>query len=333
VGIQLGIGGLKPFAASFVDKKKFGDCKALSNYMQAMLNTAGIKSYQALINAGYNRLPVDSSFAHDEFDHVILCVPNKGDTIWLECTSRDAPFGIPGSFTENRRALLITEEGGVMVSTPKSDAKQNQFHTTTTIQLTEEGGGTAGIQWRSTGAIARRLKDNLLDDNADEQKDYLMNRMGFKQPDEFTITPEISNTEPMQTSLKMIFEKIPDFSTGSKLFLPPRVYKFWSRALPKTENRKTDYYFEYPFISSDTTRYILPEGFTVETLPKGQNLTFGNFIYKSSYAFDKTNKTIIIYCTLVLSELRIPATRFAEARLFFNEILKDDTQRIIVRKE
>ena len=63
VSIQLGIGGLKPFEASFVDKKKYGDCKALSNYTQACLNAVGIISYDAIINAEYDSEPVDPLFS------------------------------------------------------------------------------------------------------------------------------------------------------------------------------------------------------------------------------------------------------------------------------
>src|SRR3569833_4684152 len=33
VGIQMGIGGYKPFAASFVDDKKYGDCFAFSFFL------------------------------------------------------------------------------------------------------------------------------------------------------------------------------------------------------------------------------------------------------------------------------------------------------------
>ncbi|RYE36630.1 MAG: DUF3857 domain-containing protein, partial [Sphingobacteriales bacterium] len=49
VSIQLGIGGLKPFPASFVDVKKYGDCKALSNYMYTLLKSVGIQSHYAIV--------------------------------------------------------------------------------------------------------------------------------------------------------------------------------------------------------------------------------------------------------------------------------------------
>ena len=69
---SLALEDLRPFSANFTDQKKYGDCKGLSNYMKAALNAVGIKSNIAMINAGYNSLPVDPMFPADEFDHVIL---------------------------------------------------------------------------------------------------------------------------------------------------------------------------------------------------------------------------------------------------------------------
>ncbi|MDB5142490.1 MAG: Transglutaminase-like enzyme putative cysteine protease [Mucilaginibacter sp.] len=52
INIKLGIGGLKPLPATFVDDKKYGDCKALSNYMRALLKAVNINSYILLLMPG-----------------------------------------------------------------------------------------------------------------------------------------------------------------------------------------------------------------------------------------------------------------------------------------
>ncbi|MEO7766332.1 MAG: DUF3857 domain-containing protein, partial [Ferruginibacter sp.] len=87
VSIQLGIGGWQPFEASFVAEKKYGDCKALSNYMIALLKEAGIKGKYVEIYGGNHPPPFIEDFSFSQANHVISCVPLDKDTIWLECTS------------------------------------------------------------------------------------------------------------------------------------------------------------------------------------------------------------------------------------------------------
>ena len=76
-----------------MDEKKYGDCKALTNYMRYMLKTVGIKSYPALINGGASKVSADPAFPADPFNHVILCIPQGKDSAWLECTSNISETG------------------------------------------------------------------------------------------------------------------------------------------------------------------------------------------------------------------------------------------------
>ena len=93
VSVQLGIGGFEPLSAQKVDEVKYGDCKALVNYMRAMLNAVGINSYYTLINAGRSAKKIIPEFPSQDFNHVILCVPVSNDTVFLECTDQFSPFG------------------------------------------------------------------------------------------------------------------------------------------------------------------------------------------------------------------------------------------------
>lgn len=105
--------------ANYVCTKGYGDCKGLTNYLKTLLNEVGIPSYAALVSAGTQHYKVDPQFPANYFNHVILCVPNDKDTIWVECTNTNYIAGYLGSFTENRLALLCTETGGHLVKTPE----------------------------------------------------------------------------------------------------------------------------------------------------------------------------------------------------------------------
>ncbi len=331
VSIQLGIGGLKPFSADFVHKNKYGDCKALSNYMQACLNAVNIKGYSAWINGDRYPNIVDPGFPDDPFNHQILCVPMATDTIWLECTSNTADFGVLGNFTENRCALLLTENGGVLVNTPKSRAEQNRLHTSSTITLQEDGSGTAVSQLYSDGAYTEIFLYYIVDQKKDEQKKFLVDYMEFLQPDAFEISyNKTDHAAPVQ--LQMSIEKIPEFTAGNKMFLNPRIYKIWSSALPKEDIRIQDFYFQHPFVKTDTSTYILPAGFGLETLPKGRALQFEFGSFTTSYRFDETQKRIVTTAALTLTEQRIPAAKFIAAKKFFNEVLAEFTEKIVIKK-
>lgn len=329
--ITLGIGGFKPFEADFVDKKKYGDCKALSNYTQACLNAVGIKSYQALINAAYNKEPVDPDFPHNSFNHVILCVPMNKDSVWLECTSATSEFGVLGNFTENRNALLITEDGGKLVPTPRSHATENEFGTNEQITLNTDGSGTAKVVLTGTGEYKQDFLLYFGEQIKDEQKKFLVNDLGFIQPDEFEIRYDKKNNQK-RVEVMMSMEKIPDFTAGSKMFLNPRIYKLWSYALPKAENRTQDFYFYHPLIKTDTTIYHLPDGYGVETLPKTKELKFEYGSYTTSYGFDEKQRSITTTARLVLNEYKIPVEKFTATKKFFNDVLAEYAEKIVIKR-
>jgi hypothetical protein len=331
VSIQLGIGGYKPFPAVFTESKKYGDCKGLSNFMQAALDAVGIKSYQALINRQPNGLPVDPDFPYNGFNHVILFVPLKEDSVWLECTSNSLEPGSLDISTENKNALLITENGGVLISTPVSTSRSNTLSVYTRIELTADGSGETETILQSTGEY-REMMDDILKEKKDEQKESIVMGLLFKQPDDFNFSRKEVN--PVHTSvLKMSLEKIPEFTAGSKLFLSQRLYKIWSRKLPKAENRRLDFYFTFPLEKTDTTVYILPQGYKPDALPPDKEMKNEYASYSAKSWYDENQNSVYTTAQLILRQHVIPAAKYADIKKLFDEVIIYDGQKIVIRKE
>ena len=329
VSIQLGIGGFKPFAVSFVDEKKYGDCKALTNYMRHLLSVVGILSYPALINAGYNKLPADPNFPSDPFNHVILCVPMGKDTTWLECTSNTNEPGELGSFTENKRALLLTEAGGILINTPKSEAKTNGLILHTKVTLSPTGGGVVQTKMQATGEMSS-LFQYIRQLSEDEQKEALLAQLRFKQPESFKVAS--MQESKANLSVNMEYDKLHEFSAGNKFFFPLTVNKLSEKM--KMAIRETEYVFKYPYTKTDTTVFQLPDNFSLDAMPANKEITTEFSSYRRSYSFNKETNQLQVVSTLVLKSQVIPALAYTKVAGFFKSIaeLEEETM-ILVQKQ
>jgi len=332
VSIQLGIGGLKPSPASFVDNKKYGDCKALSNYLKSALDAVGIKSNVAIIEGGMTPGIVLDDFPAHYFNHVILCIPQPKDSIWLECTSKTLPFAELGPFTENRKAMIVTEEGGVLVNTPTSHYKNNTQSVHTVIEVNEDGGAKVKI----SSSLSGDDRDNLLmyyhDLQEDEKRRFFIRNMEWKQPDNFEISNSKNKANPYLISATMDYEKIYSFNAGSKLFFEPRLYPVFDEEIPEYEKRKNDYYFICPYQVMDTTVYKFPAGFSLENIPKNKSVEFSFAHYTCNYNWDATTRTLTAIALLQIKERVIKAAEYTKLVDFRKQVMADMNEKIVMKK-
>jgi hypothetical protein len=333
VSIQLGIGGLKPFQASFVDEKKYGDCKALSNYLKSALGAVGIESNVVIIQGGVTPRNVLEDFPASYFNHVILCIPQPKDSIWLECTSTTLPFAELGPFTENRKAMMVTDNGGVLVNTPKSNHKNNNTTFFTNIEVDADGGAKVNTGYRSTGEERDNMLNYFNDMKEDEKRRYFISGMEWKQPDIIDITTSVKTQNPYTVNAVMEYEKIYSFKAGSKYFFEPRLYPIFDEDVPETEKRIRDYYFTYPYQSADTTVYHLPANFSIETLPKDKAINLPFAAYNCTYKWDAAAHTVNITAMLQIKERVVKAVDYQKLLDFKKQVLADVNEKIVVKKE
>ena len=329
VSVQLGIGGWQPFDAMYVHDRGYGDCKALSNYLVSLLRVVGIKSYSVWINNGYRRLPLIKEFPSDQFNHVIVCVPLEKDTVWLECTNQNISAGNVGWGNENRDALMLTPEGGMIVAIPKSSSEQNIMQKKIDVSFST---GTAAIngliKWGGDQQIP--VRDILKDEVPKNKEKWILE--SFEVPDvkiknySFDVAGDSTN----QVSLKLNLA-LPKYATisGSRIFFNPNLMERRTYVPKEVSERLSPIRFIYPYHDIDSVVYKIPQGYKIEALPDEMNLvsSFGNFISKVS----RYKEGEILYIrSLEIKKYEIPAENYDEYRKFFSDVVKADRSQVVL---
>ncbi len=334
ISIQLGIGGIQPFEAKYVAEKKYGDCKALSNYMISLLKEANVKANYVLINAGDEVVKsLDETFPAHYSNHAIVCVPNGKDTIWLECTDQDKSPGYMGSFTGNRQVLLIDEKGSYITATPSYKYTDNLQVRNVVAKVDKDGNLQAQILTHLTG-LAQEKQHDLLHRYTAEQRTKLLNEH-INLP-----TFKIENNEYKETKgrIPVMDETLvitsPNYAstTGKRLFITPNLFNKSTLRLPTDKPRKYDIEIRYVFRDIDTVNITIPEGYVIEALPLNITLSnkFGNF--KVSYNVTSTNIQLIRLEEKMNS--RFPASEYNELAKYYDAMFKADRARVVfVKKE
>ena len=331
VSIQLGLGGWQPFDAAYVHERGYGDCKALTNYMQALLKEAGIPSFPALIRSGSQAAEVLADFPSNQFNHVVLSVPLEADTLWLEATSQTIPFGHLGTFTEDRYALLVKPDGGELVRTPRSRAADNQQIRHATIRLTAAGDATVEIDTRYTGNQQDHIRGALATRSGRERNEWLHEAIDL--PNFEVVRADFSSVEnrALSVTLPMMLKAMRYASrTGKRLFIPLNLLERWTAIPPPVEARTQPIeFFPYPFVDADTTRFELPAGFAIEHVPKPVEIETAFGRYEAKVV--KEPDGMLTYCRRVaVTQATCPAEDYEAFRNFMHRIAQADREQVVL---
>ncbi|MCC7246828.1 MAG: DUF3857 domain-containing protein [Saprospiraceae bacterium] len=331
ISIQIGIGGWQTLPAQFVEQKKYGDCKALSNYMKSMLKVAGIEAWQALVYAGEKGAPsLYNDIPYPRFNHVILYVPKQD--MWLECTSTSNPTGYLGSFTSDRRVLLLTPDGGVLRQTPGMTAQDNVRYSNTDIVLYEQGNATIQNRVKALGEphdvyrewISKKKQPEIERDFV-EQAPFGIGKINRLQLTAQPKRPEAEARYSVETN---------NFATrsGKRMFVPVNKANPLRRTLPDDEMRLTRLSLPDAFTWQDTLHFTLPAGFVLENAPPAQEI-FADF---GSYHLEvqalSENKILAIR-NIEIRPVDVEAKRYQEVRKFYQDMAKADASQFVLVKQ
>jgi hypothetical protein len=328
--VALGIGGWQPMLPDEVQKKGYGDCKGLTNYMKTLLDEAGINSYYSIINSNPSPISFDKDFPKMAGNHVILTIPTEKGNIWLENTSQQMAFNHLSYNTTDRNVLTVKPDGIDIIQTPSYSAEENKEKQFLNIQLNPDktiiGKGKfsyRGMQYdfnlmylmlseKEKNDVMKKVYSTLDFENI-EMKDFKNDK------DLATINFDLdfkalNFSKPVGNSL--IFRAVPIYKDGIYHEDP-------TRELP----------FENKFSYQDESEiiYDLPLNYFVEEMPQNGNVTSEFGTYKIS--FEKRDNKLVVKRQIQISKGLYPKEKYNDYIKFRKKILNADNSKILISKK
>ena len=332
VYIGIGIGGWQPSPAMEVDELSYGDCKGLTNYTKALLQSQGIESYYTIVDAGDDGLDIDEDFVALQGNHVILTVPFEDENVFLECTSQQTPYNYLGNFTDNRTALMITPEGGIITKTHVYDTKDNlqRLQATATIASDFKLSGTLaeisqGINYGNKYFLESATNDDVIT--------YYKEMWGHLN----NVTLENIKFENDKRAItfteKLNFETDNYVSTaGDRVLLNPNIFNRFQYLPTVEENRTQPLKIRRGRTFQDEIEILLPDGYIIEAAfdPIVISSKFGN--YKASV--EPISGSKINYKRLfTLDSGTFSSEEYGDYVRFIQQIVKKDKSKIVLTKQ
>jgi hypothetical protein len=332
ISVQVGIGGWEPIAANQVDKMGYGDCKGLTNYTKSLMDVAGVESYYTIVYADEKR-DIDKEFSSIQGNHIILNIPNKGNDVWLECTSQTMPFGFLGDFTDDRDVLVVMPEGGVIKRTTRYKDIENFQKTAATVQLKKDGSLTAtlkrvskGLQYDDKQGLISLTEEDLI-------KRYKSNVWSYNN------NLEVNSVAIENDKENVIFTE--DLSISIKNYAAINEQEYLFRVnifnkigyVPKRyRTRKLPLKISQGYKDIDDLIIKIPDGYSLNNLPETKELSTEFGTYKIT--FTKVDDATFKYQkSMVIKEGVYPKEAYKLYRSFRRSIAKYENLRIAITKK
>ena len=237
---------------------------------------------------------------------------------------------LPRRVSLNGSGWIVDKKNSRWIELPKP---LSNLTTNSDLMLEKNGVVKGHITNIFEGYSAVDERENL---NKDKKKEFVKEEFSEHFTDFKLLSVDYENTDSLYEPLKRnVTCEIVDAATimDSILFINPANFGKISPISFNGDERIHPIQFNYPIKEKYILNLTVPENYKIEELPQNFNSTLGvddaTFSFKSS----KQGNVIQISVDFYLKKLNYSKSEFKKIQLFFNNILKKNNERIVLKKK
>lgn len=349
--IEIGIGDVQPHPAADVFSRQYGDCKDKATLLSTMLHVAGIDSYLVVVDT--DRGVVRPDYPSMRFDHVIVAIrlpdaanngslfatindPKLGRLLFFDPTDEVVPLGYLPPNLQDNYGLVVTPNGGALVSMPLLPPSTNRLLRTAALTLTSSGelaGEVREIRW---GGPAQEEREAFLETQPSKRAEIFENFLGQFLPNFELTGASVGNLEKYDDMLSLDYTFASDGyakMVGDELMVRPRVlgdkYTNLLDLFAQDKPRLYPIQFEEATRQDDVFDITMPAGYALEGLrpPVAASCDFATYTSQLEVRGNVLHYTR----TLQIKDVLVPTAKLADVKHFLQQVAADQGSFVTLR--
>ena len=348
VGIEIGIGGLRPHSAEDVFRNRYGDCKDKATLLISMLDALGVRAtwvlvdtHRGFVDPGAPSISGNHAIAAIELPkgysdpamQAIVLAKNGRRYLIFDPTNEYVPIGSLPEYLQGGYGTLVLGSDSQVIELPVLAPAHNVFDRTAHFTLAADGQLAGKVVESSFGASSDEERRYLTMSSEKEQHEQLEERL-HRDLSSFTVADQSAqNIRKLDQPLTLSYAlTAPQYAktAGSLLLVRPRV--LGSVAEPfESRPRQYPVSFHAEGTWKEEVDIDLPAGYAVDELPQATTLDTPFATYHSSFA-QKSGK-LEYTREYVLKAMSLPAEDYAQLRSFEQAVLADEQQSAVLKRQ
>ncbi|MEO8516572.1 MAG: transglutaminase domain-containing protein [Flavobacterium sp.] len=315
-------GGVKK---AYADKT--GNIAEINLMLTAMLRYAGVNANPVLLSTRANGIAVYPS--RTAFNYVIAAVEIENDLILLDATNKNALPNVLPLRDLNWFGRIIRKEGtsAEVDLTPKMISKD---YINVMAKINEKGEIEGKLKEQYFDYNAFNFRDKYTDINKESYIEKLEKKYNNIEVGEYDVVNKNEFDKPVIETYSFKQNSSVDI-IGDKMYFSPLL--FFAQTVNPFKQEKREYPVDFTFPTQD--KYLIsvtiPEGYAVESMPVPLAIKLGEY---ADFKFNISNagKQIQISAIVDINTSIVPSESYGDLKTFFAEMIKKQTEKIVLKK-
>lgn len=332
IAFKDGIAGFKPDAGQEVIRKKYGDCKGMSNLLKEMLITQGFDARLAWL--GTNHIAYDYSTPSLGIDnHVICALFWNNEIYYLDPTVKYMPLGEYPATIQGRQTMIENNNDFLLKTIPSFDPKLNTDSLSCIYSIENgilTGEGSYTYKGESKQIILSLYHTTPKDKLNIALKGFL--EKGNVQDKVSNINIDGTDSRANQTKISFKIEnKSSVQQTNDEYYIGLDTDKDFSRSTIDIAKRKHDLFFPYKQRIIQNIVLNIPDEYALEHLPEDFSIQKNG--YEISISYTKENSKIIYRKEIALIDQLLKKNDFEQWNKDISALKNAYMEQIVIKKK